>query len=175
MTVLTDADETPSRASRITWDEVWLQMAQTIAQRSRCDRAQVGCVLVSRDNQMLACGYNGPAPSFDVPSEHCSDWCPRAKNPDSCDQSYSDCPSSHAEINAIARSDRSRMSNAKAYVSTSLCISCAKALVASGITYIVYITGNDAHRDPQNVVEYLKKCHVEIVGVDSAVAGRETS
>lgn len=172
---------------RTSWDRVWLEMAVSISGRSRCDKAKVGCVLVSEDNQMIAASYNGPAPKWKPPNivavstydgrqeikasrpitDHCSDWCPRAKNPESTDQSYSDCVSLHAEVNAIARADRSRMTNAKAYVSTSLCISCAKALVAAGVSRIIYLRGNDAHRSPQNVLDYLQSCGVSVWGFDN--------
>ncbi|MFO7634920.1 MAG: hypothetical protein R6W76_20405, partial [Caldilinea sp.] len=43
---------------RPSWDEYFLQIAFTVAQRSTCDRARVGCVLV-RDRRMLTTGYNG--------------------------------------------------------------------------------------------------------------------
>lgn len=43
------------------WDEYFLANAEMIAERSTCDRAHVGAILV-KDNRIIATGYNG-APS----------------------------------------------------------------------------------------------------------------
>ncbi|MCB0159778.1 MAG: dCMP deaminase, partial [Caldilineaceae bacterium] len=47
-----------SSTPRPSWDEYFMDIAFTVAQRSTCDRAHVGCVLV-RDRRMLCTGYNG--------------------------------------------------------------------------------------------------------------------
>jgi dCMP deaminase len=43
---------------RITRDQMLMQMAQVVAKRGTCSRAQVGAV-VSRDGRIIAMGYNG--------------------------------------------------------------------------------------------------------------------
>ena len=43
---------------RPTWDEYFMQIAETVAQRATCDRGRSGCV-VARDKQILVTGYVG--------------------------------------------------------------------------------------------------------------------
>ena len=64
--------------TRPSWDEVWMQVADTVALRSRCSRAQIGAVVVSKDQRVSSTGYNGPAASFPNEGE-CVNWCPRRK------------------------------------------------------------------------------------------------
>jgi deoxycytidylate deaminase len=47
-----------SSAARPTWDEYFLDIAFVVSNRSTCDRAHVGALLV-RDRRILATGYNG--------------------------------------------------------------------------------------------------------------------
>jgi dCMP deaminase len=53
---------------RPSWDDYFLQIAFTVAQRSTCDRAHVGCALV-RDRRILTTGYNGAPAGL----PHCDD------------------------------------------------------------------------------------------------------
>ena len=50
---------------RPSWDEYFMEVANSIAKRATCDRGRSGCV-IARDNQVLATGYvgcaGGPAP-----------------------------------------------------------------------------------------------------------------
>src|SRR5262245_13898137 len=75
---------------RPTWDETWLVVADAIALRSVCSRSQVGAVIVSPTNRIVATGYNGP-PSGWIPDTagklaemppdfytNCAHWCPRS-------------------------------------------------------------------------------------------------
>ena len=81
------------------WDEVWMQVADTVAQRSRCSRAQIGAVVVSKNQRISSTGYNGPAALFPTEGE-CINWCARAQGLSSLDNTYDSCPSIHAESNA---------------------------------------------------------------------------
>lgn len=45
-------------SARESWDEYFMQVAQTISTRATCDRKRVGAVLV-RDKVILSSGYNG--------------------------------------------------------------------------------------------------------------------
>lgn len=116
---------------RISNDEVWLQVADTISQRSTCTRRQVGCVITSEDGRVLATGYNG------VPSgtRHCRDGthCEGASAPSG--QGLDACLAIHAEINAVTRL-RGNVPHT-AYCTTSPCVSCAKALVSVGIRRLI--------------------------------------
>jgi len=115
---------------RPTWDSVWMQMAQTIAQRSHDDRHQVGAVVVSSDNtQVLSVGYNGNY----------------SGGPD-CAESNEPGQSGllHAEINALLKLDYNNPKRKILYVTLSPCAMCAKAIVNAGISEVVY---DDVYRD----------------------------
>jgi dCMP deaminase len=46
--------------SRPEWDEIWMEMAHSIARRSYDPKYKVGAIIVSADNtSVLALGYNG--------------------------------------------------------------------------------------------------------------------
>lgn len=122
---------------RQTWDQTWLGFAETMSKRSRCERSQVGAVIVAADQTVISTGYNGPPRGF--PGEGtCSNWCPRMRGESELSPTYDDCPSAHAEANAIARADYSRMQNSTIYISTSPCKGCAKIIANSGITRVVF-------------------------------------
>ena len=44
--------------TRPSWDEYFLELANTAARRATCDRGRSGCVIV-RDKQVLVTGYVG--------------------------------------------------------------------------------------------------------------------
>lgn len=158
---------------RPSWDEVWMQVAQTMARRSRCDRAQVGAVVVSADNRVLSTGYNGTPRGFDLSlpeylqGSSCSHWCPRAQEwrGESLDPVYDDCHAAHAEANALTRADFTQMEGATLYVSTSMCKGCAKMFANSGVTRVVFGyagDGSDAYRSPDKTENFLVDCGVEV-------------
>jgi dCMP deaminase len=63
---------------RKTWDATWMTVAQVIAQRSLCVRDQVGAVIVSTQNRIVASGYNGPPAGFPHNDKPCTEWCSRS-------------------------------------------------------------------------------------------------
>jgi dCMP deaminase len=145
--------------TRKSWDSIWMTMADTVAGRSLCSRAQVGCVLVTSDNQIAAATYNGPSPRFDHQDRPCTAWCERSnkKTVDIVDpRSYADCPASHAEASALIRADASRLSGATIYVTGSVCINCAKLITHSGVVRVVHrVDPANAYRAPLETEKYL--------------------
>ena len=59
------AEETYKRP---TWDEYFMEIANTVAKRATCDRGRSGCV-IARDRQLLVSGYVGSP----VGLPHCDD------------------------------------------------------------------------------------------------------
>jgi dCMP deaminase len=112
------------------WDEYFMQIAQTVATRSTCPRASVGCVL-TRDRRILTTGYNG-APSG-VP--HCTDVGCLLVN-DHCQRA------THAEANAIVQGALHGVSvaDATAYCTHQPCVNCTKLLISAGVKKIVFDT-----------------------------------
>ena len=43
---------------RPSWDEYFMEIANTVSKRATCDRGRSGCVIV-RDRQILVTGYVG--------------------------------------------------------------------------------------------------------------------
>lgn len=144
---------------RPSWDQVWMTMADDIAPRSLCTRAQVGCVLVTADNQMAAATYNGPSPRFAHNDEPCTNWCERAVTPTEQlldPRSYSNCETTHAEASALIRADASRLQGATIYVTGSVCINCARLIAHSGVTRVVHrVDPENAYRSPEATEKYL--------------------
>ena len=148
--------------SRPNWDRVWLTVAEAVAQRSRCSRAQMGAAIVSDDQHMIATGYNGPAVNWPEDGA-CINWCDRAKGVTALDNMYDSCPAIHAEANALMHVDRSRSKGGTIYITAPPCMQCAKLISNSGIARVVcYWRKQDSHRDPARVLEYLEKCMIKL-------------
>lgn len=162
------------------WDEVWMQTALVIAKRSRCTRAQVGCVLVTADNRVVACSYNGPSPTY-YPAEAmldrlrstgiagkttmCDQWCPRGAGL-SQEDGHTDCPAVHAESNAISRADSSMLVGGTAFVTGAVCVSCAKLLAATRVARVVMrFEEKDAHRGLNRTTAFLENSGIEVTVV----------
>lgn len=148
--------------NRPSWDQTWLAIAREIGRRSRCSRAGIGSVVVSRDNRICATGYNGPAASWPEHND-CSNWCPRAMGHAPLDNMYDACPAVHAEANALLYVDRSRVEGGTIYITSASCMQCAKLISNSGIARVVMVVRQaDLHRKPSDVISYLEKCKIEV-------------
>jgi dCMP deaminase len=114
--------------SRPSWDEYFLQIAFTVAQRSTCDRAHVGCVLV-RDRRILTTGYNGAPAGL----PHCDD-AGHLMVDGHCVRTL------HAEQNALIQAALHGVGTegATAYVTHQPCLTCAKMLINAGVRRVVY-------------------------------------
>lgn len=138
-----------------------------MSDRSSCLRAGIGCVIVGADQRIVATGYNGPPAGLTAAldsSIDCGAYCPRAFKP-AGESSYSDCVSVHAEMNAIAYADRSRMEGGTLYVTGAMCWDCAKVVANSGITRVFHVIDRD--RQVDKVENLLSECGVEIWQVPS--------
>jgi dCMP deaminase len=140
-----------------------MSVALAVEQRSRCSRAQVGAVIVTSDNRVVSSSYNGPPKGLKVQGT-CDKWCPRAMGETELGADYSACESIHAEENAIARADFSQSNGGTIYVTRSSCINCARLIANAGIARLVHrVTERDAHRNPEDVEQYLEKIGVEVL------------
>lgn len=155
-------------STRPTWDDTWMSVASVIALRSQCSKAQVGCVVVDEDQQVLSASYNGPPPgtSYNGPCIH---WCTRAITGESTPD-YSNCPSSHAEVNAIARMPRTTKQTT-IYINRMCCFSCAKTIASAGISRVVYaITDIDSHLNKNDTAEFLRNAGIIIEGQNATIS-----
>lgn len=156
------------------WDTTWMSVALVIAERSICDRAKVGAVIVSPKNRLLATGYNGPPSGQKSTIEiagvrkkaSCLYDCPRAqKKPEDLDPGYTDCITIHAEMNAIAFCDRTAMDKSTLYCTGSICHGCAKVIANTGIKRVVCRVDRERefHRKPDFIVKLLEECGLTVV------------
>src|SRR5262245_46130833 len=113
---------------RLSWDQYFLTITRQVAERSTCQRAKVGAVIV-RERNILATGYNGAPAGL----PHCTDvgcliyqWkTPTGEIEENCYRTI------HAEINAIAQAAKNGVSirDADIYVTHTPCIHCLKVVV----------------------------------------------
>jgi len=109
-----------------------MNLALVAATRTTCIRRGVGCVLTDLYGNLLAINYNGVASGQD----HCNEGRP-CKGHD-LPPGQDSCEAVHAEINALIRCDRIERVHT-AYVTLSPCLSCAKALLATPCSRIVFL------------------------------------
>jgi dCMP deaminase len=131
------------KTKRPSWDEYFMMLAKLAASRSTCLSRPTGAVVVM-DKQVLTTGYNGSLPG----QAHCMDegvcfrrvlnW-PEAMK-------YDMCRSAHAEANAISLAAKKGvcLEGATIYCTLEPCITCAKLIVMSGITRVIYEHGYDS-------------------------------
>jgi len=132
------------------WDSYFIKIAYAVSERSTCDRAFVGCVLVL-DKRILTTGFNGSPAG----QPHCDEkghllvegHCVRTI---------------HAETNAIIQAALHGVSTRGSicYVTHFPCINCSKALINAGITRLVY---HVAYRIDENALEFLRATNIEII------------
>ena len=128
----------------------YLDIAQTVAQRSTCLRRKYGAVIVKND-EIISTGYNG-APRG---CTNCSDLgkCKREELNIPSGERYELCRSVHAEQNAIISASRRDMQGATLYLAgidsktnkvlgaAEPCSLCKRFILNSGITHVVMRNG----------------------------------
>jgi dCMP deaminase len=121
---------------RPTWDEYFMEVANTIAKRATCDRGRSGCV-IARNRQILVTGYVGSP----VGLPHCDDVGHLFKKMLHEDGSVTNhCVRTvHAEQNAICQAARLGISleGATLYCRMTPCRTCAMLIINCGIDRVV--------------------------------------
>lgn len=133
------------RKIRQSWNEYFMNLAKLAAERSSCDRANVGAVIVNKDNRIIATGYNG---SVGSKTPHC-DEIGHTMRDGHCIATL------HAELNCISYCAKEGipLKGSTLYVTHFPCLNCTKALIQSGIVRIIY---HEAYRVDDYAVELLK-------------------
>ncbi len=127
------------RNDYITWDEYFMGVALFSMQRSKDANTQVGACIVSDENKILSVGYNG------MPTGCNDDDMPWGRDGAGLDTKYPYV--CHAELNAILNSGTS-LKGARLYVTLFPCNECAKAIIQSGISEVVYLS--DKYADSES-------------------------
>lgn len=110
---------------RKSWNKYFMDIATKVAERSTCDRASVGAVLV-KENKIIGTGYNGSPHG----EPHCSDI-GHLMIEGHCKRTI------HAEINAILQAKEDKEGSIL-YVTHYPCIECQKIIKQAGITKVFY-------------------------------------
>ena len=120
------------RSDYISWDEYFMGVAHLSGMRSKDPNTQVGACIVSPDNKILSMGYNG------FPKGCSDDEFPWERE-NANDRNLTKYPFvTHSELNAILNYRGGSLEGTKLYVSLFPCNECAKAIIQSGITELVY-------------------------------------
>lgn len=142
------------------YEEIYMELAEKLALRSHCVKAQVGAVL-TKDTRIVSLGYNGPpAGTHNCDVEWPETGCPRDSK-GSCSLAL------HAEQNAIlyAVKNNTSIEGSVLYVTLSPCIACARVIFTMGIKTVYY---KNSYAEYKNIpidegVEFLRKFGVEVI------------
>ncbi len=131
---------------RVDKNNYYLNIAETVAQRSTCLRKKYGAVIINND-EVISTGYNGAPRGRKNCSELCK--CIREEMNVPRGERYELCRSVHAEANAIISASRNEMlgstlylvgldSNSGEYVSnSSSCSMCKRLVINAGISKVI--------------------------------------
>ncbi len=133
-------------ANRVSKENYYLDIAQTVSERSTCLRRRFGAIIVKNDS-IISTGYNG-APRG---RKNCDDlgYCFREKMGIPRGERYEMCRSVHGEANAIIAAPREQMLGSTLYMvctspedgavmpGTTSCMMCKKLAINAGIERIV--------------------------------------
>lgn len=152
-----------SHHKRPSWDEYFMEVANTVAKRATCDRGRSGCLIV-RDRQILVSGYVGSPKGL----EHCDEVGHLFKTVTHEDgHSTNHCMRTvHAEQNAICQAARLGipLEGASLYCRMTPCRTCAMLIINCGIVRVVcekkYHAGSESEemfRRAGVVLEYMSE------------------
>ena len=142
-------------SDRVSKENYYLDIAQTVAERSTCMRRHFGAIIV-KDDVIVSTGYNG-APRG---RQNCTDinYCMRDKLNIPRGERYELCRSIHAEANAIIAAPRDRMLGSTLYMvcvnpkdkslyeGTCSCMMCKRLIINAGIDKVVIRDNKNDYR-----------------------------
>jgi len=122
-------------AKQLELDHTFLEMAYVFANLSKAKRRKVGCIIV-KDGQVISNGFNGTPSGFD----NCCEEQVFRYDVGDCYVLQTKAEVLHAESNALMKIARSTNSSigSTMYLTCSPCFECAKLIIQSGITRLVY-------------------------------------
>lgn len=140
-----------NRVSKVNY---YLDIAQTVSERSTCLRRRYGAIIVKNDT-IVSTGYNG-APRGRM---NCSElgWCYRERLQIPRGERYELCRSVHSEANAIIAAPRENMLGASLYLcctdpesgevigGVDSCLMCKRMIINAGIERVYIREDNDGN------------------------------
>lgn len=131
------------REDYISWPEYFMSIAFLASKRSKDPSSQVGACIVNNENKIVGVGYNG------FPTGCDDDRFPWSKtSPDPLKNKYIFV--CHAEMNAILNKNSTDVKGCTIYVALFPCNECAKIIIQSGISKVVYLS--DKYKDTKQVI-----------------------
>ena len=132
--------------NRVSKENYYLDIAQTVSERSTCLRKSYGAIIVKNDS-IISTGYNGSPRG----RQNCSDLghCTRNKLGIPRGERYELCRSVHAEANAIIAAPRDQMLDSTLYMvcvnpengelepGTCSCMMCKRMIINAGIKTVI--------------------------------------
>ncbi|KAK3929990.1 Deoxycytidylate deaminase [Frankliniella fusca] len=141
------SQRTKKREDYILWDDYFMSIAFLVSNRSKDPSTQVGACIVNKQNRIVGQGYNGMPRRC---RDHEFPWDKTSSNPLETKYFYV----CHAEMNAIFNKNCADISNCKIYTVLFPCNQCAKTIIQSGITEVVYMC--DKNRNKPEAIASLK-------------------
>jgi dCMP deaminase len=139
--------------------DIFMELAQNLAKRSHCVKAQVGAVL-TKETRIISIGYNGPpADTYNCDEEWPEHGCSRDSK-GSCSLAL------HAEQNAIvyALNNGMKIEDSTLYITLSPCLACARLLYSAKVTKIIYLNSYAEYKGlpSDEGLDFLRKFGVEV-------------
>ncbi|KAH9134539.1 hypothetical protein AeRB84_019697 [Aphanomyces euteiches] len=135
---MNESEDTPPQIAKVqkrqdylSWDDYFMSVAFLSSMRSKDPSTQVGACIVNEEKKIVGIGYNG------FPNGCDDDLLPWARQADSpLDTKYPYV--CHAEMNAILNKNATSVKGCTIYVALFPCNECAKLIIQSGITRVIY-------------------------------------
>ena len=138
------------REGYLSWDDYFMSVALLSGKRSKDPSTQVGTCIVNKNNIIESIGYNG------LPKGCSDDEFPWDKEGETLKTKYPFVV--HAELNAILNSKGKDLSGCRIYVALFPCNECAKAIIQSGISEVIYLSDKYANTDSVKASKLMLKC-----------------
>lgn len=150
---------TTREVMRPQFEDIFMELAVNLANRSHCIKRHVGAVL-TKDTRIISIGYNGP-PSG---THNCDEEWPETGC--SRDSKGSCSLALHAEQNAIiyAVKNGTSIDGSTLYVTLSPCLACARIIYSVGIKKVVYLHSYAEYKgyNTEDGLDFLSKFGVEV-------------
>lgn len=138
------------REGYLCWDDYFMSVALLSGKRSKDPNTQVGACIVNKNNVIESIGYNG------LPKGCSDDEFPWEKEGEMLNTKYPFVV--HAELNAILNAKGKDLSGCKIYVALFPCNECAKSIIQSGISEVVYLSDKYSNTDSVKASKMMFKC-----------------
>jgi dCMP deaminase len=130
------------KLARPSWDEYFAIIVEDVALRSTCFKRQIGSIVVSKDHEIVATGFNGNVRG----APHCDQiGCIKDEMGLKSGEGHEWCTAVHAEQNALLQAGKTSR-GATLYINAFPCKICARLIVNAGIRKVV-ISGEYTDKD----------------------------